>query len=255
MSKFSGAELTGMRIDGAAFMTPNDLNATIWLPRGIGVTHAGGVISAWADASPAGKNFTAFGSPSYNSSTGIVSLDGVNDRLENSANPPNDTSPELVIVVRFPVLERLDTLVSVNRASTVDADAGKWNKASTGVLNVSANVAGGVITSTQNNAQNTVIANKWYVLHCARPNFNRIYSNGVQLAYSILGAFNWANDSGTRRIIIGAEARNSGGNPTTPINFGKIDIADFAYFPTALNSIQRGRLVNYYHNQYSDLNI
>ena len=245
-----GAKLSGMRLDGAAFMSPIDLGAAIWLKRGTGITIATGV-SQWDDQSGNGRHFaqaTTTRQPAYNSGTGVITFDGTSDYLRLGSSIPNSATGEIVFVVKFPA----GAIVwSKDANTTIDADAYTFTRSGT-----KSRFNKDVTSSNETLSFGDIPATTWVIVGASNDglfsNRNRLFLNGQEMTYSKQGITSWLGAA--TRMYIGAGQRNSGGAETTPINFGNFDIVDFAMFDGfALNPIQRSRLAAYYRNQYSDL--
>lgn len=246
MTLISGAKFTGMRLDGAAFMSPVDLGASVWLRRGLGISVDAGV-SQWNDQSGNNRHFVQANTarqPSINEE-GIVSFDGVDDFLRLGENVPNNNSGEIFIVARFLAG---GVFASLPTNTTIDADAFILQLDPTGALIMSRQVTSSNLTRS---LPGVVDLGKWIVVSGQSSGqgnvpFGRLFVSGQELDYAVRGR---ANMGGVvSRMDIGGESR------ATPINYIQMDMIDFAFFSgITLNDIQRSRLVAFYHNEYSDL--
>lgn len=253
MTKISGGKLSGMRLDGAAFMSPMDLSASIWLKRGTGITVVTGV-SEWLDQSGNNREFhqvTTSRQPAYNSGTGVVSFGG-SHYIRMTDSIPNSNIGEIALVIRAGAAAG-GVMWSKDSQTTIDADAFTFSRLGSSVLRFNKDVT----ASNESLSLTTTPDSTWMVVGACNDgsfaNRNKLFTNGQEVAYTKQGIVGWASSVFTR-MYLGAGQRNSGGVETTPIAFGTFDIVDFAMFDgAALNPIQRSRLIAYYRHEYSDL--
>jgi hypothetical protein len=244
-----------MTIDGAAFNTPVDLGAAIWLQRGVGVTGTT-TITNWADQSGNARNFGFTAGVAYNSANGIVSFNGTSNymALTGSANVPNSSIMEATFVIRFPDLGRADTIFSKALAAGVDTNAGKIQKLIGSQLNSRINVGTGAPTTTAELLQEDVFM---IISFFGAPTQFSFRINNISPTYISRSGWSWVSTATATnmRIYIGAETTDSvGGGYGTPASWGKFDIVDFCMFDgKVLNTVQRTRLINYYKRVYADL--
>lgn len=256
MTQISGGKLSGMRLDGAAFMSPMDLGASIWLRRGMGITIATGV-SQWNDQSGNNRHFaqaTGADQPTYNAGTGIVTFNAANTQLLRlGSNVPvlSGGTGELFLVVRFPITTGGGCMWSIDSNTVIDADNYSFYRTS-GKLRFNK-----AVTASNESISLTSAPDATWMIVSAKndgtlANLNRMFINGQEVQYTKQGLVAWI--STPTRMYLGAEARNSGGVETTPVVWGTFDIVDFAFFDDlTLNNIQRSRLVSYYRHEYPDL--
>lgn len=244
---FKGLTARGLSIRGQEFLLPTDISGLRnWFKWKEGITVDGSNnVSQWDDSGGSDNlpllQASATLRPSYDSASGRIRGDGVNDYMRTAALPLRSGIIEFTIVMERATGNGI--VLHRTRSTSIDTDGIIMRCSSAGTL--SKNVAVGT-GSVMTSVAGVVPSATKTILSFRMNDPQQMFVNGVEVVYATRSSGNTHNDTANPRLCIFARDSNGGGVPNVPDTYSDTGIYEICVHANNLTTLQRTKLVNYF---------